>query len=140
MASASSSVDFKIEVHPQNFAADQSCLICSETDIDTQIPKINDKLIKVIVSGPSVEPISDNELVHLSCHPDQPYHYKCLKQWLHNKPSCPLDRRQASSTPPTIKNPGIDNSSVTDVVVHSIALITMGSFDRFGGFKKELRE
>ena len=117
---------FRVEIHQNSFAADESCLICNENDTEP-VAKVDatgvwskDK-ITVISSGSTTRPIEPKDLVHLSCHPSQPYHYKCLTTWMNRNASCPLDRRQINpAAPSSVPVPGIKNLSETDEKISTL--------------------
>jgi len=95
---AASIVNFKIEVHGAPFAEDEECLICFEgegelTSSGGSVGSLGNRQVSVILSGPG-KIIGFKELVHLSCHPNQAYHYGCLEKWLAENASYPLDRNQ----------------------------------------------
>ena len=61
--------------------------------------------MEVLLSAPVYRAMMDDDIVHLSCHPEQPYHHKCLKQWLTQQATCPLDRRPINPIPPLVQLP-----------------------------------
>lgn len=126
------SVAYRIEKHTQHFEIAQDCLICGmndEADVDAEMTAeteakleasfsdkqqrrdfknfFSQRKIAVLSSGASERNIANRELVHLSCHPNQPYHRECLSRWVTKNASCPIDRRNVDPAVPTIKKPAI---------------------------------
>jgi hypothetical protein len=139
------STGFKVEPHLYGFAEDEACVICEGEDVaeaspalcegEMQNPNGGDNWqVCVIVSG-STRELLDGELVHLSCHPNQPYHYKCLKQWMQRDRSCPLDRREID---PAVPSKGI--SYVADERARTVAeRVSQVATAVFSGVKRVCR-
>lgn len=130
-ASASAATQaFKIELHENGFGPDENCLICFQKNEKEESKSasgtdntgsIAGHKITVMLSGPGIKTISDNAIVHLSCHPKQPYHHSCLKSWLQQKAICPLDRRDVNPATPTVQTAGVNKLTPTAAKVNNIA-------------------
>ena len=106
MAAPSQSAGFRIEKHQTGFLPGESCLICSKNEtVEPVVENSETEFLGKFRIQVITRPLADKELVHLSCHPNQPYHHKCIKQWITNKASCPLDRRQVNPLSPSVLSP-----------------------------------
>lgn len=125
MAASSQPVSFRVERH-EVIEPDEDCLICgdevAEIAENNSAGSMESLRCEVILSGPVNQPVTLQEFVHLTCHPSQAYHYGCLKGWLEQNASCPLDRRQVNSAAPSALRPGINKLGPTEQKIHQVAL------------------
>ncbi len=81
-----------IQVHTAR-AEHKDCMICESEGppvpktLSGEAKSMRERDVKVLP-----EPLSDNDFVHLSCHPGQPYHVHCLRGWVAKSAMCPYDR------------------------------------------------
>lgn len=122
MAAASQPVSFRIERH-EVIEQTEDCLICGDEEVPVDVSGEMERFqFTVILSGSLTKCIAPEEFVHLTCHPNQAYHYGCLKKWLESNASCPLDRRPVNAEAPYEDLPGINKLGSSQQKVHQLAL------------------
>ena len=138
MAHRCNPVGVKIEPHVGNFPEDDDCLICQTSEVAETPSRFpteglwDDRRFTIVLSGPTYRPPADNDLVHLSCHTDRVYHYKCIKAWIRRNASCPLDRRVVAPRPVMIEEPGVNLLfGTTESIIYSVALRAFRFIQRF---------
>lgn len=136
---AANPVNFTIVKHETGFD-DDGCFLCGELDVyeekaplpaqggDLHLP--DGRYVHVEVLSGSVKKLNDRELVHLSCHPNQAYHFKCLRDWLARNSFCPFDRNQVNPSSPRVQVPA--RLSDTGRKTQNIAQNMLGFWNVFG--------
>ena len=125
MASGVHPTRIRIEDHPSCFSPTQTCGRCGKNDGVELSPLLKDHKIATLVSGTRVPAyaITDKDVVHLSCSPDQPYHYRCLHDWLsqsHFK-GCPLHNREVTiEQRPDCLVPGVNRLQGSSLMIDLI--------------------
>ena len=124
MALSNSIKSVQIGLH-QNGFGNQYCYICYEDKILEPAPELDgtkfwEKFsVRVISSGPTTKSLfSDKDVVHLDCHIDVPYHYKCLERWLKTNSSCPMERAPVDLESAFQKIPAIDDRTPLAIRKH----------------------
>ncbi len=130
----------QIQLRNGGFPKDASCFICGENDVEAL--RLVERTLLNVVFGHALcflQKIPNNRsVVSTSCHPENFYHYKCLKTWLDRSPTCPLDRGNVDPTEPSLpasnddyKDPDIEVARATVDRVFGLSMSSLLDVNRF---------